>query len=516
MTDDDRVLRLLGDVLDRQPTTAPDRLLTTVLDELRTAPQRRRWFLPSWRDLLTGPSLTRLAVGGIVVAVIAVAMFQLSPRSAVVGPGATSTSSPTIAPSAGSSPSTTPTPTAESSPSTTSAPTARRPSPTTIPSASEAVPIALEDLGATGDVVTGTTYTSRLFEPSVTFKLAARQGAEDTIGDVTDWCAPHNGGDPLRTSADEMVLGHPHACTDTLTFFRPYAVDCGTPDSHPDAATLAAALLADPHATGALDLGDLQAKVPSNMFRADQSGIARSGRVIELLGSVTAAPSAGEPDHCRLLARPGTGTPAIEIPGAQAARLLLIDVDGGLVVVKVTAPITLQAHLLSRIYDIDFPGTPPPDPSTSPVPYPTVTSRLPDGAEVEIPTGFTMHFTPAQVERMALDRIARDEQRLGRVLLPARVLKVAAIPADTVYWATRRDGTNPDGSGLGPDAAPGWVVVAEGTFVGVDRQTDTIDSHGTLGYFGFDDMDNGGEGRIFIPCWSANPAPTVQLEGSCP
>ena len=53
MTDDDRVLRLLGDVLDRQPTSAPDRLLTTVLDKLQTAPQRGRWFLPNWRDLLT-------------------------------------------------------------------------------------------------------------------------------------------------------------------------------------------------------------------------------------------------------------------------------------------------------------------------------------------------------------------------------------------------------------------------------------------------------------------------------
>lgn len=145
-----------------------------------------------------------------------------------------------------------------------------------------------------------------------------------------------------------------------------------------------------------------------------------------------------------------------------------------------------------------------------------MTSHLSDGAEVEIPSGFTMHFTPAQVERMALDRIALDEQRLGRVLLPARVLRVVAIPAGTTYWATRRDGTNPDRRGLGSGAAPRWVVVAEGTFVGVDPHTDTIAGHGTLGYFGFDDMDNGGETRIIIPCWSASPDPGVELEGSCP
>lgn len=498
MTDDDRVLRLLGDVLDRQPTSAPDRLLTTVLDELRTAPQRGRWYLPNWRDLLTARSVARLAVGGIVVAVIAVAMFQLAPRSAVVGPGATSTSSPTTAPSAVASPSTTPVPTDAASPM-----------PTTTPSASEVASIAIEGVG---NLVTGTTYTSRLFEPRVTFKLATRDGAEDTTGETTDWCPTTD------TSADQVVLSHPKICADTLTIFHPYAVECGTPDTHPDAATLAAAVLAHPAMTGARDLGDLISggKVPSNLFAVDQSGFARSGRVIQLFDQVTPEPSAGDPDHCRLLAKPGTGTPAIDIRGGKAARLILIDTEQGLVVVKVTAPLSLEAHLLSRIYDIQFGPTPPPDPSTSPVPYPTVISHLPDGVEVEIPTGFTMHFTPGEVEQMTLARIALDEQRLGRVLLPAHVLKIAVVPAGTVYWATRRDGTNPNQSGLGPDGGPGWVVVAEGTFVGVDHQTNTIDSHGTLAYYGFDDMDNGGEGRIFIPCWFASPVPPAQLEGSCP
>jgi hypothetical protein len=510
MTDDDRVLRLLGDVLDRQPTSAPDRLLTTVLDKLQTAPQRGRWFLPNWRDLLTAPSLARLAIGGLVAAVIAVAMFQLTPRSALVGPGATSTSSPTIAPSTVASPSSTPALTAGSSPSTTPVPTdAASPLSTTTPSASDVAPIAIEGVG---NLVTGTTYTSRLFEPTVTFKLATRDGAEDTTGETTDWCPTTD------TSADRVVLSHPLICADSLTIFHPYAVECGTPDSHPDAATLAAAVLAHPAMTGARDLGDLQSggKVPSNLFRVDQLGVAYPGRIIQLFDQVTPEPSAGDPDHCRLLARPGTGTRAIDIRSGQAARLIFIDTEQGLVVVKVASGLTLQAHLLSRIYDIQFGPTPPPDPSTSPVPYPTVISHLPDGVEVEIPTGFTMHFTPREVEQMTLARIALDEQRLGRVLLPAHVLKIAVVPAGTVYWPTRRDGTNPNQSGFGPDRGPGWVVVAEGTFVGLNRQTNTIDSHGTLGYFGFDDMDNGGESRIFIPCWFASPVPPDQLEGSCP
>jgi hypothetical protein len=111
MTDDARVIALLKDVLDGSPTTAPDRLLTSVLRDLREAPQRRRpTFLQDWRRLVASRSVRLVTVGGVLVAVIGVlAVGQIALRPASSGPGMSG--SPTSSPSAAPSRSPIPTPT---------------------------------------------------------------------------------------------------------------------------------------------------------------------------------------------------------------------------------------------------------------------------------------------------------------------------------------------------------------------------------------------------------------------
>ena len=129
----------------------------------------------------------------------------------------------------------------------------------TTPSA-PAVPMSIDGFGTSGEgMLADATLTSGRFQPRVTFSLSAwppyGPGA-------TDWCPPH-------TSDRTIVLGFRPACRATLSLIRPYAVDCGTADAHPDAASLATALLANPRLTGARDLGSLQdpGAVPWRLFR---------------------------------------------------------------------------------------------------------------------------------------------------------------------------------------------------------------------------------------------------------
>jgi hypothetical protein len=229
---------------------------------------------------------------------------------------------------------------------------------TAAPSASAAPAIALEDLGA---LSSGVTYTSNVFEPHITFRLATRDNLLDTVGTNPDWCSPTNmagtplgaRGEPLMTSEGTIVLRHPKSCQDELRIIHPYAVDCGTPDAHPDATTLAAALLARPGMTAARDLGTLQTPgaVPPRLFLR----VGR-GRVIEI------GPSDGadlaDPDHCRLLPEPGSSDPAIQLCRGTSALLVLVDVLGELVVLWDASSLQRggfsRKHLLEHIYDIAF------------------------------------------------------------------------------------------------------------------------------------------------------------------
>jgi hypothetical protein len=495
MTDDDWVLRLLTEVLDGPPKKAPDRLLASVLAGVGSAPQRRRWAIPKLGDRDPRPSTFRVAGAGLLVAVVAiVALIQLAPRSAISTLGATASPS-------GGSPSPATSATASPSPS---------PSPSATPSGSGPASvfpggaIALEDLGRDGRLSSGVTYTSRLFEPRVSFRLMTRDGYRQPFGAETDVCSPVNTGNPADTSSNVIVLRHPKMCAATLSIVQPWAVDCGTPDAHPDATTLAAALLADP-GLGASDLGgpgSVGALLPGTLLGDVH------GRVLKL-SRVGGGGAVAPPRGCRLLSAPGNVAAPIDIPGDIDGPLVLLDVDGKLVVMLGTG--VGAAHLFTHTYDIAF-GSQAGSASTTRA----AVSYLPDGVEVVVPSDLRMSLKPAVIERMALDHIRDNEKTLGRALAPARILRIVALPAGATYPATRRDGTNPDRGGLGPSDGPGWAVVAEGTFVGIDHQAGKIVSHGTYGYFGFGDIEDGGYSRIFIPCWVATTPNPADLEGSCP
>lgn len=165
-------------------------------------------------------------------------------------------------------------------------------------------------------------YTSNRFEPSVTFRASARTAGE-AEGDVC----------PVADiSSRTIVLAHPKACIADLRFIRPWAVDCGAAGDHPDADTLAAAILAIPAPTSMFDLGDLQTAgaVPAGMFPDRYQG-----RVIEVLrNSQLFRADLPDRDHCRLLPEPGSNDPVIEIRRDMSAILVLLDVKGELVVIR--------------------------------------------------------------------------------------------------------------------------------------------------------------------------------------
>jgi hypothetical protein len=131
-----------------------------------------------------------------------------------------------------------------------------------------------------------------------------------------------------------IVLGEMPACVSDLRIIQPFGVDCGTPDAHPDSATLAAAILAN-HGMGIVhDRGLLQTPgvVPAGLFFEPYQG-----RVIEVIRSRNLDPKATDPDRCRLLSEPGSGDPTIEIRGDLSATLILFDVGGELVIVRAGA-----------------------------------------------------------------------------------------------------------------------------------------------------------------------------------
>ena len=285
MTDDKRVLDLLGEVLDELPKIAPDRLLAAVTEEIQRVPQRGRWrTVSAWRGIASRRrSRPVLFVGLVVVGVIGIAIGQLTPRP-VVGPGATSTPSSTLAPS--------PTPTV--SPSAAA------------PSQSQSTPSSTLD------------FSSRLFVPQVSWTLDPY------------WCLPMGSGVSREMSPRSIVVAYAKGCVSDMRLIRPWAVDCGAAGAHPNAASLEAAVqqaLGD----GALDRGDLQAAAPASLLVGTYSG-----RVIAIGGKARAFDSSvTDPNHCRLLPEPGSGDPIVEIRSDMSALLVLLDVHDELVVLRV-------------------------------------------------------------------------------------------------------------------------------------------------------------------------------------
>jgi len=350
MNDDRRVLGLLTEVLDGFPSAVREGLLASVLDDVRTTPQRGRWrSVSGWRRFVADP-YTRLPAAAslllVVVAVVALTLLSLAPQAGTSGPG-------------NSSPSPTPSSTPSPSPSPGTSVTRR--------SAFDGTEVAIEDTGSTG-LVSGVAYTSSVFEPRVAFHLRGL-GQRPGTGQETDWCDARSSEAPTpQTTPRELVLAWKYGCVSDLRFIRPFAVDCGTPDAHPDAAVLAAAIMARPGIDNVHDLGTLQTlgAVPPGLFFGTYQG-----RVLEIIRSRDLAPSVIDPDGCRLLQEPGTADPVIEIRGDQNVKLILVDVGGELVVIRAGSggydgPTGADAEsrgygdldvldvMLTGIYDIEF------------------------------------------------------------------------------------------------------------------------------------------------------------------
>jgi hypothetical protein len=108
-----------------------------------------------------------------------------------------------------------------------------------------------------------------------------------------------------------------------------------------------------------------------------------------------------------------------------------------------------------------------------------------------------------------LEEIAASEQRLGRVLAPARIVRIQWVGAGKRYELRHFDGSTTNGAIGGP----GWMVEAVGTFIDDYSSPGQIDALGTHGFHLW--SDTGAESFGFIPCWTRQPMPPDQLEGQC-
>ncbi|HEY6570488.1 MAG TPA: hypothetical protein VIZ22_09370 [Candidatus Limnocylindrales bacterium] len=234
---------------------------------------------------------------------------------------------------------------------------------TPAPSESSSAPTSVDALAIENGISLspGQLATSRLFQPTLTFRPSPRTPGESAV----DLCPS------VESSSRSLVLAHPKGCVEDLRFIRPWAVDCGSAGEHPDADALATAILAIPSTSGSTDLGDLQSAgaVPPAMF-ADQY----HGRVVEMLGyNPLFQADVVNRDDCRLLPEPGSGDPVIEIRRDLSALFVLIDVNGELIVIRASVAGHDAAsggeaqsrgygqggseqlrHLLGLVYDVRF------------------------------------------------------------------------------------------------------------------------------------------------------------------
>jgi hypothetical protein len=98
MTPDDRLLNLLGDWLEAQPSRAPDPLLDSIMSDLQRTPQRGRWRVAVRRLAMFGSSTARFSVAAgavVLTTLIAVGIWSGLPGP---GPGGSPLASPTASP----------------------------------------------------------------------------------------------------------------------------------------------------------------------------------------------------------------------------------------------------------------------------------------------------------------------------------------------------------------------------------------------------------------------------------
>jgi len=300
---DERMLRLLGELLAEPPTTAPAQLRAAVVASIERAPQDRRW-LPDLRIDRSRSVVRAVGVLTVVVVLVGVGLILPGIRSdEVVSPAPTPTPTPSLGPE--SSPSIQPSSEAWSTPGPL---------------------VALEEAG--GSLRSGVTYTSDLFRPRVRLRFTAF-GAALHANAKTDWCGSgsYYQGDRPKTSDRLLTFPYLMSCRTVLQFIRPWAVECGTPTAHPDAATLASAILANPRLQ-TQDHGTPADAVPGWGL----SGY--SGRSLYVAGTHGFDWTVADPAGCRLLPEPGSGDPDIAIRDDLGTSLLLYDIDGELFIVR--------------------------------------------------------------------------------------------------------------------------------------------------------------------------------------
>jgi hypothetical protein len=203
------------------------------------------------------------------------------------------------------------------------------PSPASATHAVGSDPVAIEDIGP---LIPDVALTSERFRPRVSFIL--RRFENSLHGEETDWCLGPS------TSERMIRLQWLYACEDAFWLIRPYAVDCGTADEHPDATELASAILAKLGGKQVRDIGDISAAPGLDLA-------AHTGRTL-LITTTEASQHVVDPDPCRLLPEPGSGDPTLTIRDDEDSLLMLMDVAGELVVLR--APADYEGHGLANAY----------------------------------------------------------------------------------------------------------------------------------------------------------------------
>ena len=144
-------------------------------------------------------------------------------------------------------------------------------------------------------------------------------------------------------------------------------------------------------------------------------------------------------------------------------------------------------------------------------------SVTPDTSEpvVVIPSGVVSTLDPDQLVQMMLAEIRENERKLGRVLVPARILHIQLLRDGEIVRPARLDGSGPIwvGNDFVPRGAPGWMIEGVGTFTTWNAMTRQIDILGTHGFYLFE--EGGVTTSRWTACWMRNPIPGIETEGTC-
>ena len=144
---------------------------------------------------------------------------------------------------------------------------------------------------------------------------------------------------------------------------------------------------------------------------------------------------------------------------------------------------------------------------------PSVTPEISEPVVV-IPSGVVSTLDPDQLVQMVLAEIKENERKLGRVLVPARILHIQLLRDGEIFRPSRLDGSGPIWVGdFVPRGAPGWMIEAVGTFTTWNARTRQIDILGAHGFYLFE--EGGVTTSRSSMCWIRHPIPGIETEGTC-